>query len=153
MEIGTGVRKVRLYSSADAIFIAASSTLSDLKVQPKAAAVYAKHVVDEAERSTWTDQSKATNRWFVLDGLEFRADELGTIANTRPQLLADQEVTEWADAGAVLLNVSKIVIGVLSRLEQLRLARLEDRGKTIPLQTPEQAAYQIRRMDKSKNRK
>ncbi|MGH9783855.1 MAG: hypothetical protein ACRD88_06675 [Terriglobia bacterium] len=69
---------------------------------------------------------------------------------SRPMLLSDGEVLTFVDEGAVLLNVSKLTKDVLTRLENMRQARLRDRGKTLDSMSPEQAARLVRKMGKSK---
>lgn len=151
LEVGTGARKIRLYSTADAIFIKASAVLSQLKVQPRAAAVYSRYLVDKAKKSRWTHDIKAENEWLVLDGLEFSQEEYGESLIPLPlEFLSDREVLDRIEDGAVLLNVSKITLGVLNRLEDMREARLRDRGKTRDSISPEQAARMVRKMGKIK---
>ena len=151
LEVGTGARKIRLYSTADAIFISASAVLSRLKVLPRAAAVYSRYVVDKAKKSNWAHDTKAANLWLVLDGLEFAQEESGgSPLPFRHELLSDSEALTWAQEGAVLLNVSKLTVDVLMRLENMREARLRDRGKTRDEMSPEQAAHRVRKMEKSK---
>jgi hypothetical protein len=151
LEVGTGARKIRLYSSADAIFIKAAAVLSQLKVQPRAAAVYSRYVVDKAKKSNWTHDSKTANVWLVLDGLEFSQEEYGEAQIPLPlEFLTDSEVLDWVEDGAVLLNVSKITLDVLNRLEDMREARLRDRGQSRDQMSPEQAARMVRKMGKNK---
>ena len=151
LEVGTGARKVRLYSTADAIFISTSAVLSGLKVQPRAAAVYSRYVVDRAKKSNWAHDVKASNAWFVFDGLEFAQEEYGnSTALVQPTLLSDGELLPYVGDGAVVLNVSKLVVDVLIRLENMREARLRDRGKTLNSMSPEQAARLVRKMGKTK---
>lgn len=151
LEIGTGARKVRLYSTADAIFIATSAVLSRLKVQPRAAVVYSRYVVDVAKKNNWAHDFKPRNAWLVLDGVDLAIEENGGSASLlQPDILSDGEVLRFVEEGAVVINVSKLVTDVLIRLEHMEQARLRDRGTSREVMFPEQAARMVRKMEKQK---
>lgn len=154
LEIGTGARKIRLYSTADAVFIATSAVLSRLKVQPRTAAVYSRSVVDIAKRNNWTHDTKAANAWLVLDGVDFViVEHQGGRTRILYEILDDSEVLTYVEEGAVVLNVSKLVTDVLIRLEDMREARLRDRGTSRDTISPEQAARMVRKMEKVEKNK
>jgi hypothetical protein len=148
LEVGTGVRKVRLYSTADAIFIKASAVLSRLRVQPRAAAFYSRFVVAWARKKGWAHDIDVPNAWMVLDGIEVEYD--GSLIPFPYELFTDDEILTFVTHGAVVLNVSKIVVDALIGLEKMREHRLLDRGKTRNEMSPEQAARRVRKMEKDK---
>lgn len=150
LEIGTGKRKIRLYSTADAIFIKTSAVLARLKVQPRAAAVCSRFVVETAKEKKWDHDSRAPNSWLILDGLEFAQEEEGESGMFfRNPLLNDGELEHFVDDGAIVLNISRLILDVLKRLEDMREARLRDRGKTRKEMSPEQAARLVRKMSRA----
>jgi hypothetical protein len=147
---------MRLYSTADGIFIAAVAVLNRLNVQPKAAMIWGRYVVALAKKRTWDADSKPANEWFVLDGIEIQYREQtgeGVPALLRPfQTLYDGELENWIDNGAVVLNASRLIVEVLKRFQSLREARLSDRGKSIDRLTAEQLAYRVRKMQRAERK-